>query len=86
MVWKRSKRNSSGLFTVLTPTQHSRMRFTPKSLLSKLWPHHPKKKLIGSLKGSGKMLASGLLFGGGLEMAGAIARKSQNTEANNGAQ
>ena len=62
------------------------MRFTPKSLINKLWPRHPKKKLIGGLKGSGKMLASGLLFGGGLEMAGAIARKSQNTKANNGAQ
>ena len=32
------------------------------------------------------MLASGLLFGDGLEMAGAIARKSRNTEADNGAQ
>ena len=32
------------------------------------------------------MLASGLMFGGGLELAGAIARKSQGTEANNGAQ
>ena len=32
------------------------------------------------------MLASGLVFGGGLEMVGAIAMKSQNTEANNGAQ
>ena len=62
------------------------MRFTPKSLLSKLWPRHPRKKLVGSLKGSGKLLASGLLFGGGLEMVGAIARKSKNTEANNGAQ
>ena len=62
------------------------MRFSPKSFTNKLWPRHPKKKLVGALKGSGKMLASGLLFGGGLEVAGAIARKSQNTEANNGAQ
>ena len=62
------------------------MRFSPRSFSNKLWPRHPKKKLVGALKGSGKMLASGLMFGGGLELAGAISRKSQGTEANNGAQ
>ena len=62
------------------------MRFTPKSLFNKQWPRHPKKKLVGGLKDSGKMLASGLLFGGGMEMAGAIARKSQSAKTDNGAQ
>ena len=55
------------------------MRFYPRSFSNKLWPRHPKKS-------NGKMIASGLMFGGRLELAGAISRKSQATEASDGAQ
>ena len=62
------------------------MRFMPKSLTSTLWPKNPKKTVVGSLKDGTKLLASGLMFGGGMEIAGAIARKSQSAETDNGAQ
>ena len=62
------------------------MRFMPRGLTSKLWPKNPKKILVGSLKDGTKLLASGLLFGGGMEIAGAIARKSQSAETDNRAQ
>ena len=62
------------------------MRFLPKTFTNKLFPRHPKKKLVGAIKSNGKMLITGLMFGGGLELAGAISKKSQASEASDGAQ
>ena len=72
--------------TVQGPITPSNMRFMPRSLSSKLWPKNPKKSVVGGLKDGTKLLASGLMFGGGMEIAGAIARKSQSAETDNGAQ
>ena len=62
------------------------MRFSPKSLSNKLFPCHPKKKLVGAIKSNRKMLITGLMFGGGMELAGTISKKSQASEASDGAQ
>ena len=62
------------------------MRFLPKTFTNKLLPWHPKKKLVGAIKSNGKMLITGLMFGGGMELAGAISKKSQTSEASEGAQ
>ena len=56
----------------------------PRTLTSKLYPKHPKKALVGTLKDSTKLIASGIMLGGGMEIAGAISRKAQ--DADNGAQ
>ena len=62
------------------------MRFLPKTFNNKLWPRHPRKKLVGAIKSNGKMLLTGLSFGGSMELAGAISRKLQGSEASEGAQ
>ena len=59
------------------------MRFIPRGLTSKLYPKHPKKTVLGTLKDGTKLVASGLMLGGGMELASAISRKAQ--EADNGA-
>ena len=62
------------------------MRFSPRSLAHKIWPKHPRKKIVGAITSNGKMLLTGLAFGGGMELAGAISRKHQASEASEGAQ
>merc|ERR1712240_513554 len=62
------------------------MRFSPRSLAHKLWPRHLRNKLVGAVTSNGKMLLTGLAFGGGMELAGHISRKQQASEASEGAQ
>ena len=62
------------------------MRFLTKSLSNKLFPRHPKKKLVGAIKSNRKMLITGLMFGGGMELAGALSKKSKASEASDRAQ
>ena len=56
----------------------------PRTLTSKLYPKHPKKTVLGMLKDSTKLVDSGLMLGGRMELASAISRKAQ--DADNGAQ
>ena len=58
----------------------------PRGLTSKLCPKNPKKSVIGTLKDGTKLIASGLMLGGGMELAGAISRKAQSADTDNGAQ
>ena len=60
------------------------MRFILRKLTSRLSPIHPKKTILGTLKDGTKLVAAGLLMGGGAEIAGHISRKAM--EADNGAQ
>ena len=57
------------------------MRFSARSIASKLWPRHPKKKILGAITSNGKLLVTGLAFGGGMELAGHISGKAQASEA-----
>ena len=50
-------------------------------MVSKIWPRHPKKKIVGAITSNGKMLLTGLAFGGGLELAGHISRKHADSQA-----
>ena len=58
----------------------------PRGLTSKLYPKNPKKSVICTLKDGTKLIASGLMLGGGMELAGAISRKAQGADTDNGAQ
>ena len=71
--------------TIQGSTTPSKMRFMPRGLTSKLYPKNPKKSVIGTLKDGTKLLASGLMLGGGMELVGEISRKVQGADTDNGA-
>ena len=62
------------------------MIFMRRGLISKFYSKNPKKSVIGTLKDGTKLIASGLMLGGGMELAGAISRKAQGADTDNGTQ